>query len=174
MFTVGAVALIMGLFGQALLDFAEQREKTGTRSAIVLAMIHALPDRDGDVHFTTASPSPAVASAEIQALADVEAAQRQWAALWSKRDAQAFLKLYDPVFPDFERYAQTRTHRMQTAREISVDIKDLSLVATDPGVIVARFTQHYRSDAYQDSVNKELVWKRGAQGYRIVSEKTVK
>lgn len=201
--TIASVALIVGLFGHALLDFAEQREKTGSRSKIVIAMINALPDRDNErddgaqnsgprfvsvsdqhslpqpVSVAVAKPlmpsgSHAMASDEGQRLREIENIQRKWARLWSQRDAQGFLKLYDPAFPDFERYAETRTRRINTAKDISVELQDLTLSSTGPQTVVARFTQHYRSDAYQDSVTKELVWRRTADGYRIVSEKIVK
>lgn len=194
--TVAAVALIVGLFGHALFDFAQQREKTGSRSKIVIAMINALPDRDDDARFTpvsaqaslpqpvtaavakplmsSASPGSATPSHEGKMLAEIEQIQRKWARLWSQRDAQGFLKLYDPAFPELERYAETRTRRINAAKDISVDIQDLTLVAAGPETVIARFTQHYRSDAYQDSVMKELVWKRGADGYRVIAEKTVK
>lgn len=171
-FTVAAVTLIVGLFGHALADFAYEREKTGTSSRIVLAVISAMPDRDGDVRFT--ATSPAEAAVDNKPIAEVEKIQRQWASLWSQRNAEAFLKLYDPSFPDFDRYAETRAKRMSAAKEIVVDVKDLTVTAAGPGMMVARFTQHYRSDAYQDSVTKEVVWKSGPQGYRIVAEKTVK
>jgi hypothetical protein len=171
--TIAAVALIVGLFGLALFDFAQAREKTGSRSRIVIAMINALPDRDGDVPFTAAPDAPAV-SAASNTTADVEKILQQWARLWSQRDAQGFLKLYDPSFPDFERYAQTRTRRMNAAKDISVELQGLTLEPAGPHVVVARFTQHYRSDAYQDSVTKELTFKRTGNSYRIVAEKTVK
>jgi hypothetical protein len=86
----------------------------------------------------------------------------------------AYLALFDPSFPNFASYAETRRKRMLAASFIEVKISNVTVRENAPGEITARFTQSYRSDNFQSQETKELVWRQTPSGPRIVLERKLK
>ncbi|MBX3687216.1 MAG: hypothetical protein KF909_13835, partial [Rhodocyclaceae bacterium] len=55
-------------------------------------------------------------------------------------------------------------------RGIQVGVRELSVVALPDGRMLTSFVQDYRAPAYRDTVNKQLVWVRGEEGWLIEGE----
>ena len=129
-----------------------------------------VPDRLAAQKATADQTSPAVSTLFR---AQVEASLDDFANLWSARKPDAYLALFDPSFPDFSNYAETRRKRILAASFIEVKISNLTVRELTSGEITARFTQSYRSDRFQSQVTKELVWRETPNGPRIVLERTL-
>lgn len=92
----------------------------------------------------------------------VSQALERWRQAWSERDIQAYLDSYVPDYTPgpnvtHEQWANERTARIVPRKRIEVRIEDLTLQPHADGGVLARFTQHYRSDNLESRARKELV-----------------
>lgn len=101
----------------------------------------------------------------------------QWRAHWSARDAKGYLALYAD---DFETDGMSRSefaaykHRVIDGKQrISVKLSDIDLYRYpgEKNLVLAEFTQDYRSDALNMRSRKQQFWRKGSDGqWRIVRE----
>lgn len=85
-----------------------------------------------------------------------------WAAAWSRRDANAYLVHYAADFqtPDGQPRASweaERRIRIGKPKSIRVSLEDLEIAMQGADQAIARFRQHYRSPGFSSSANKILV-----------------
>ncbi|NKF21042.1 L,D-transpeptidase family protein [Solimonas marina] len=95
----------------------------------------------------------------------------RWRHAWSSLDTQAYLDFYAPDFTTegmnraaFVRHKQ-RVNALKTS--ISVKLDDISLFrypGSDGDVLLAEFSQHYRSSNFSQDSHKQQFWKRQADG----------
>ena len=101
----------------------------------------------------------------------------RWRERWSARDTEEYLAHYAEdfetdgmnkrAFSDYKR----RVNAGKTFIEVKIADVDLFRYPGDEPLMLARFTQHYRSDNYEKSARKEQYWRREADGrWRIVKE----
>jgi murein L,D-transpeptidase YafK len=95
----------------------------------------------------------------------------KWRAAWSARDTAAYLDFYGPDFTTngMNRRAFVNHKERVNAQKKSIDVKldDISLYrypGSDGQLMLAEFTQHYRSDNYALDSRKQQFWKRAADG----------
>ncbi len=101
----------------------------------------------------------------------------RWRARWSARDTEGYLAYYAA---DFETDGMNKRAFSEHKRRVNAGKSFIEVTLTDvdlfryPGdvpLMLARFTQQYRSDNYQKSTRKEQYWRREADGrWRIVKE----
>jgi len=103
----------------------------------------------------------------------VELALSEWVRFWRDRRIEPYAALYDPGFEGLDRHLGVRRLRISQASFIEVEVQDVDYKESGPGEITVRFRQVYRSDGYQSSDLKELVWRRTADGPRIMAERLV-
>lgn len=85
-----------------------------------------------------------------------------WAAAWSRRDANAYLVHYAADFqtPDGQprpSWEAERRIRIGKPKSIRVSLENLEIAMKGADQAIARFRQHYRSPGFSSSVNKILV-----------------
>jgi len=107
-------------------------------------------------------------------LEEVEWRFYDWIVLWVDREADSYLALFDPSFPDWEAYSRNRRQRMESAAYIELTVEDVELIQTGPEEVVVRFVQIYKSDSHRSRTTKELVWRQTSSGPKIFLERLVK
>jgi murein L,D-transpeptidase YafK len=100
-----------------------------------------------------------------------------WRARWSAKDTEAYLAYYAD---DFETDGMNKTafsahkRRVNAGKkviDVQLDDVDLFRYPGDDGLMLARFTQRYRSDNFSLTSEKEQFWRRRAGGrWEIVKE----
>lgn len=104
----------------------------------------------------------------------------QWRAAWSSKDTAAYLDFYGPEFTTegMNRKAFVKHKERVNAQKkfIDVTLSDISLYRY-PGsgdqLMLAEFTQHYRSDNYKLDSSKQQFWKRDSDGvWKIFREES--
>lgn len=117
---------------------------------------------------------PAAVNAER---AEISKRIEQWRAHWSARDVDGYSAMYAPNFVgDGMNKAQFSAYKrkaIESKRRIEVQLDDLDLFRY-PGekdLVLAEFTQVYRSDALNQRSRKQQFWQKGGDGqWRIVRE----
>jgi Tfp pilus assembly protein PilF/ketosteroid isomerase-like protein len=119
----------------------------------------------------TPTPTPASATGT----SDVEAAVRNWAAAWSKRDMAAYYAAYTPDFrgqtASRKAWEQDRRDRIATRKQIKVELQDLK-ITVEGEEATARFRQVYASDALSTTGRKTLQLVR-LNGHWLIKQEAV-
>ena len=122
------------------------------------------------------SPSPAPAPVEPRASEagerEVEAAVREWASAWSRKDMDAYISAYARDFDggkSRKAWEQERRDRITSKRSIAVKISGLDIKVSG-NKATARFRQEYRADSLNVSSGKRLDLVRNGNGWVIVKE----
>jgi len=107
----------------------------------------------------------------------IQQAIEGWRRSWSERNIQGYLDSYDPGYtpnPNVtrEQWINERTRRIVPRKFIEVSIDNLRLEPGTNNTVIARFTQHYRSDSLETRTKKELVFSRRNGAWLIVSERS--
>jgi murein L,D-transpeptidase YafK len=100
-----------------------------------------------------------------------------WRARWSARDTAGYLAFYANDFEtDGMNKAAFSAHKQRVNAnkkfiDVQLDDVDLFRYPGGDGLMLARFTQRYRSDNFVTTSEKEQFWRRGADGrWQIVKE----
>lgn len=104
----------------------------------------------------------------------------KWRSAWSAGDTSAYLDFYGPEFTTdgMNRKAFVNHKERVNAQKKFIDVKldDISLYrypGSDDQLMLAEFTQHYRSDNYSLDSRKQQFWKRDADGeWKIFREES--
>ncbi len=100
-----------------------------------------------------------------------------WRARWSERDTDGYLGFYATDFHsdgmNLSQFGRYKRAVNAAKRRIDVHIRDLDLLRY-PGekdLVLAEFTQDYRSDNFATVARKQQFWQRGSDGeWRIIRE----
>jgi tetratricopeptide (TPR) repeat protein len=122
----------------------------------------------------------AVAPAKVDSQPDpaneVKTKLLEWAKAWSNRDAsqyiQAYKNQYTPSAKTPEEWAASRRWNFKNTTYIKVSLSQIRIKA-DGRQYRAEFTQRYESDAYEDTVNKEIVFVRENGQWKIDAESSI-
>jgi adhesin transport system outer membrane protein len=111
----------------------------------------------------------------VSAEAEVSARITDWGAAWASRDAKSYLDFYATEFsPDGglsrEVWARQREARLAKAGSIRIEMQNLSVQMSGPNTAIADFRQMYAADAYRDTTEKTLEWRKENGKWQIVRE----
>ncbi len=126
--------------------------------------------------------SSSIPSAErlTEQMLELRQAVETWRSAWQAGDAQRYLGVYAASFVpqngvDYSSWRQQRLSRVQPAKNITVTVSDVSYqILPDPNWANVSFHQHYQSATYQELSLKQLRFKKGPKGWKIVSEEQLK
>lgn len=179
------LALIDDLFGR---DATEGVAMVAARAPASAPVAVPVPVPESVTPAVTApapapAPAPSVAAVAVSGAnatvdRDAIAAVQAWAAAWSAQDVASYLDHYaddarpDPRLSRADWEAQRR-ERLTRPSAIQVDLDNFRVRARGEDRLDVTFVQRYRSDTYQDRVRKELSLVRTADGWKIISERTI-
>jgi murein L,D-transpeptidase YafK len=106
----------------------------------------------------------------------LQQAMSGWEAAWESRNAEDYLGFYADDFSDLERdktgWSEYKRAVNGNKSYINVNISEVSML-TEPAahnVVRVVFQQDYASDNFEWSGRKEQLWRKDAQGWRIIYE----
>ena len=110
-------------------------------------------------------------------LAIARTALTEWAALWSKKDIEAYFNLYDPKFKPQDNlkakeWRDRRAHVIQLAKIIAVDV-DIDSVRVQNGILTVQFWQRYSSNTFKSRVLKGMDLVRNGDRWQIRAERRI-
>ncbi len=93
---------------------------------------------------------------------EVEIAVNSWASAWSSKDVDRYIKSYSVKFVppnglSRAKWQEQRHIRLNQPKYIKITLKDMTVKILGKNFAVARFTQTYQSDTYNDQVTKQLL-----------------
>jgi len=102
----------------------------------------------------------------------------KWARSWAQLESQEYISSYSPDyvgkgFPSHFAWAANRQNRLENQKSINLSLTDVELSSSKQSLFTVTFTQHYKSDTYQDSTRKQLDFKLINDNWYIVAEKTL-
>ena len=122
-----------------------------------------------------AVPAPVAAPVVVSPEAQIQTAIKDWINAWAKKNVDAYLGFYAPSFTPTggttrESWAKQRSQRLAKPGSVDITVDQLNVRLTGTDSAVSEFRQTYRSNAYQDVVNKTLHWRREGGRWLIVQE----
>ena len=105
---------------------------------------------------------------------------RGWSLSWQSKNLEEYFSYYQEDFTsnsfnNNKLWKKDRTNKIIGKSSIDLDIKDLSItfdIAEDE-IAIAKFTQHYKSESYSDTVSKKVTLKKVGSNWKIISEDIV-
>ncbi len=136
------------------------------------------PDAQPDAQEVEQIAAAAVKVLDDSTRSDIEQLINGWASAWSSQDVLAYLNYYAYGYsPSQEishsQWRQGRNKRLKKPAFIKVTVSDISLAKMDDGRIRTVFRQDYRSNTYQDTVYKTLIFSEQQDGWKIAAETTL-
>lgn len=172
-FKAMAVALILAAAGISLFWLSQAETPQSQSVALSGALSEGgsatapAPAEGGPAIAPLATPAPPSLEQEVQG------AFERWLSLWSARQVDPYLAMFDPSFPGWRAYSENRRSRIESARVIEVTGEEVTYRVTAPGEVTVRFVQVYRSDTFNSKDTKELVWRQSPTGPKIIAERRV-
>ncbi len=133
----------------------------------------------------SATPTPLVTNAtvEMTELSDYERAVIEntissWAESWSKQNLSDYFYHYsDSYVPEmggsYQEWLQTRKSRLLRPGWIKVDVSDIKLRRLAKNRVQVKFQQNFESSTYSDQINKSINMINGADGWKILTERSL-
>lgn len=100
-----------------------------------------------------------------------------WAAAWSAQAVDLYLSFYGKDFKPEKLskkvWAVQRRDRIRKPRWVNVRLNNFKIKLQQKDKMIVQLVQDYRADNYRDKTKKQFVMQRTADGWRILSEKSV-
>lgn len=120
--------------------------------------------------------APALVDSQRNPANEVKINLLAWAKAWSNRDAsryiQAYTNQYTPSTKTPKEWAASRRWKFKNTSYIKVSVSQIRIKA-DGEQYRAEFKQHYESDSYEDTVDKEMVFVRENGHWKIDAESSI-
>ncbi len=99
----------------------------------------------------------------------------RWVNAWSARNVPDYLQSYSSKFKPArgvtrDAWVAQRTAAISGAQKIEVSLSDINVNVKGPKSATSTFLQTYRSDSYQDTMQKTLEWENVDGRWQILSE----
>ena len=107
--------------------------------------------------------------------AEIAGRTTAWGAAWAARDVKSYLAFYAPDFkPENgamrDAWVRQREQRIGKANGIRIEIQNLTVNSSAPDTAVAEFRQVYTADAFGDTTDKTVEWRKVDGEWQIVRE----
>jgi len=121
-------------------------------------------------------PAPSVRASKQNE--DIRLTLQGWASAWSAQEVDLYFSFYASEFKPGKgisrsHWQKQRSIRLRRPSWVKVVINDFKVQPTEQGLARVRFLQHYQSDNYRDETRKEILLKPSAEGWRILSERSL-
>jgi len=108
---------------------------------------------------------------------EVVTALQGWAAAWSAQAVDLYLSFYGkdfkPVKLSKKVWAVQRRLRIRKPKWVNVRLNDFEFKSQQKDKAVIQLVQDYHADNYRDKTKKQFIMRRTADGWRIISEKSL-
>ncbi|MBF0583080.1 MAG: hypothetical protein HQL80_02455 [Magnetococcales bacterium] len=107
---------------------------------------------------------------------EIEQTIRSWVKAWSSKNVEEYLAFYSNTsfvpekFSSRGEWEVQRFKALRSANEVHITITDVKVLMLDTNHAKVTFLQKYRSNAYQDQVNKSLSLQKEDGAWKIVRE----
>ena len=106
---------------------------------------------------------------------EVEIVYKQWMNAWVNKDINNYLSAYSPHYEpldgrDHVSWRQDRYSRLKKPGKITINVDDLRVISLKQNELLVTFQQRYKSQGYQDTVIKQVLFKKIKGHWKIVSE----
>ncbi|MDG1905773.1 MAG: tetratricopeptide repeat protein [Arenicella sp.] len=105
---------------------------------------------------------------------------RSWASAWSDQNVAAYLRHYADDYSaqgsSRANWVEQRRQRLTQRSFISIEVSDFRVAEADDNLIKVSFKQRYRSDSFDDTIRKQLTFKKNSNALeqsKIVAETIV-
>ncbi|MBT4374441.1 MAG: hypothetical protein HOD16_02000, partial [Nitrospina sp.] len=97
-----------------------------------------------------------------------------WVNAWESRNVPLYLSFYSKSFKDPKRsrsrWEAYRRKSLEKALSITIKISNIKIYSPTKKSIKVTFSQRFKSNRFSDIGLKELVWKKGTDGWKIIKE----
>jgi murein L,D-transpeptidase YafK len=97
----------------------------------------------------------------------------EWVTAWESQNTNLYLSFYSKNFKDPKRsrskWEAKRRRSLKNAFDVSIEISDIRSTVLD-NLITIVFTQRYKAKNIFDLGEKELIWKKEGQNWKIIKE----
>ena len=97
-----------------------------------------------------------------------------WVNAWESRNVPLYLSFYSKSFKDPKRsrsrWETYRRKSLEKALSITIKISNIKIYSPTKKSIKVTFSQRFKSNRFSDIGLKELVWKKGTDGWKIIKE----
>ena len=103
-------------------------------------------------------------------------ALERWRLAWENKDMTAYFSAYsadfqyDDKYVSLEKWQDYKTWAMRQRSFIRVKVENIETEMLAQDVIKLNFLQHFRSDSHNSSNNKELLFRKTSDGWKIIYE----
>lgn len=150
-------------------QLADVREQAG-RGQLLRLLAEVKPQAAFTAPVADAAAPVETAAAETAP----EVAFAVWLGAWRSKDVARYLASYTPDYKpagmDAQQWRAQRTARLGKVGNIHVDVEAAQWDRIDAKTARVRFVQRYESEDYVDVVDKTVVFRLTADGWRIVAE----
>lgn len=102
-----------------------------------------------------------------------------WRQAWASQDVDRYLSFYDDrqFIPkngmNYEVWERSRHRSLRNPEFIKVYLDDVQAVEITSELVRVDFRQRYKSDRFQDTIHKVLLWKKDRGDWKIIQEEVV-
>ena len=103
---------------------------------------------------------------------------KNWKIAWESQNVPKYLSFYasdflSPKHPNHSSWRAARKRNLTKPRFIEINLSNIEAVALGVDLIQVVFSQHYKSNLFDDEVTKSMVWSLKEGEWKIVSERVV-
>ena len=99
-----------------------------------------------------------------------------WLKAWAKQDVNSYLSFYSDQFKDtkhdLSKWQSSRKRALEANNNLSIEASNVQ-ISESLNRIKLNFTQQFKSDKYSDVGEKELVWIKNGDSWKILKESWV-
>ncbi len=123
-----------------------------------------------------APTQPAESQASDASSQQVLNALEAWRSAWSNRNTVAYFAAYSDDFQYGQAYGSLlkwkdyKAWAIQKRSFITIDIEHIASTVMDETLVKLTFLQHFRSDSFNSDDNKEMLFKKTTNGWKIIYE----
>ncbi len=137
----------------------------------------AVPSKDEVANLTAGiSPDTQISSSE-----KIKQQLVAWSQAWSQGDFEFYIQMYSKDFlpsdarKSYTEWRNIRRARLKFTQGVNIKIENLRVFSESQGdYALVEFIQYYHSKSYSDKVLKQMYMRLQPEGWRILSERTIK
>jgi len=155
-------------------------QKAVEKSTVIATVSPVVPMKvieGAEVKDVKAESAVALVSTDLrQSKQQVLRAVEVWRVAWSNKDLPAYFAAYSDEFQhgqkfvSFAKWKDYKTWAMRKREFIKENVENIVATALAENVIKVQFLQHFRSDSFNNDNDKEMLFRKSVDGWKIIYE----